>query len=394
MSTNRHIPAVYAGTAAERGAFSPGPPGLLWFHTDVNDALAIWNGTDWNLRSPVDVYLDDGTGDSPSLRFVGGSNDDTIRFQLADDAAAGRSDLDLFLADDAGQSYLRVKDSGGVIRAWVDSDGDASFNGTMTVGVGGPTGTYLNVGFAAVNTTTSTYGISASLTKTAGVTDHLDELIALRSLVELNQAAGVVGQTCALYGRATLTAGDIGTAGNPRDMVGVYGWLDLDAGTVRGDAYGIRSLIDQEAGSTAANDVFGIHVDVDADGTVTGTAYMLYLNEQTGVDFGVYQNGTAVNYLGGRLGIGINAPTGQLHANQSAAAGAIPTLHLEQDDESEEFVRLTGQTDNGVLTNSLVKENDVTTATRAGFWKVYVVDEDATDPIADGPYFVPIFTLA
>lgn len=95
----------------------------------------------------------------------------------------------------------------------------------------------------------------------------------------------------------------------------------------------------------------------------------------------------------GRVGLNIiSSLTGLLHVNQDAAAGAIPAVHLEQDDVSEEFVRFTGTAAAATLTNSLVAEADVTTATRIGFVKINIQDEG--DQIADGPAFVAAYTLA
>jgi hypothetical protein len=53
--------------------------------TDVTwDQTPTWTG---------DHTWDDGAGNSPSLRFVGGSNDDLARIYLGDNAVAGNSDL-------------------------------------------------------------------------------------------------------------------------------------------------------------------------------------------------------------------------------------------------------------------------------------------------------------
>lgn len=101
------------------------------------------------------------------------------------------------------------------------------------------------------------------------------------------------------------------------------------------------------------------------------------------------QNGRlAVNY---DVTAGTNA-TGLIHANQDAAAGAIPVLHLEQDDVSEEFARFTGTAAAGVLTQSIVDEGDQASETREGWLKVYVVDEG--NQITDQAYFVPLYTLS
>jgi len=93
-----------------------------------------------------------------------------------------------------------------------------------------------------------------------------------------------------------------------------------------------------------------------------------------------------------RLGISITTPTGKLHLNQNSATAAIPTLHLEQDDVSEEAVRVTGQAGAGVLTQTLVAGADVTTATKAAFIRVNIQDEG--NQITDGNYYVQVYTIA
>lgn len=93
-----------------------------------------------------------------------------------------------------------------------------------------------------------------------------------------------------------------------------------------------------------------------------------------------------------RLGIGITSPTGKLHVNQSSTTGAIPTLHLEQDDVSEEAIRFTGSSTADVLTQTLVAGAAVTTATKAAFIRVNIQDEG--NVITDGNYYLEVFTLA
>ena len=41
----------------------------------------------------------------------------------------------------------------------------------------------------------------------------------------------------------------------------------------------------------------------DLDGTVTGDAYMIYLDERSNVDYGIYQDGTAENVFGGDVNV-------------------------------------------------------------------------------------------
>lgn len=96
----------------------------------------------------------------------------------------------------------------------------------------------------------------------------------------------------------------------------------------------------------------------------------------------------------GRVGIGVGTGTigAQLHIDQSSTTAAVPVLTVDQADVSEEFIRFIGTSANGVLTQSIVEETDVATATRAGFLKIYVSDDG--NQLTDQAYFVPIYTLA
>jgi len=97
----------------------------------------------------------------------------------------------------------------------------------------------------------------------------------------------------------------------------------------------------------------------------------------------------------GRFGIGnmTTADTaGQLDVRQQSSAGAIPVLRLEQDDVSEEFLRLIGQSTTDA-SQSLVDAADMPTpGTIVGWFKVYIEDEQATNPIPDGVYYVPFYS--
>lgn len=93
-----------------------------------------------------------------------------------------------------------------------------------------------------------------------------------------------------------------------------------------------------------------------------------------------------------RLGIGITAPTGKLHVNQSSSTGAIPALHLEQDDVSEEAIRLTGSAGAGILTQTIVAAGEVTTVTSTAFIRINIQDEG--NQVTDGNYYIQVNTLA
>ncbi len=85
-------------------------------------------------------------------------------------------------------------------------------------------------------------------------------------------------------------------------------------------------------------------------------------------------------------------PTAKLHVDQSESGDAIPVLLLDQADISEEFISFVGTAAAATLTQSIVAEADVTTATRQGFVKIEI--EDIGNQVTDQAYFVPFFTLA
>lgn len=82
---------------------------------------------------------------------------------------------------------------------------------------------------------------------------------------------------------------------------------------------------------------------------------------------------------------------GILTVDQSNTTGATPVLALDQADISEEFIRLVGQAAVSNITQSLIDEASVSTATREGFLKIYVQDDG--NQLTDQAYFVPFFTL-
>lgn len=129
------------------------------------------------------------------------------------------------------------------------------------------------------------------------------------------------------------------------------------------------------------------------------TATETVFNEtQIDTDFRVESNDRSHSiYLdAGNNRIGINRNTSTLSATldveQESLTGATPVLQLDQSDISEEFIKLIGSAGSGILTQSIVAEADVTTATRQGFIKISVQDDG--NQITDQSYYLPIFTLS
>jgi hypothetical protein len=100
----------------------------------------------------------------------------------------------------------------------------------------------------------------------------------------------------------------------------------------------------------------------------------------------------ALNSAGGDVGIGIASPTARLHVDQSITDNAQPVLLLDQADVSEEFIRFIGMAAAATLTQSIVAEADVTTATRQGFTRIYVQDDG--NQVTDQAYYQAFYTLA
>lgn len=94
----------------------------------------------------------------------------------------------------------------------------------------------------------------------------------------------------------------------------------------------------------------------------------------------------------GYVGINRAAPRAQLEIDQTAAAAAVPVLWIRQVDVSEPFAMYQGSAAAATLTQSIVAEADVTTATRQGFVKIEVQDDG--NQVTDQAYFVPFYTLA
>ena len=128
----------------------------------------------------------------------------------------------------------------------------------------------------------------------------------------MDEAAGGVTSLRGCYYESDLDDGTISS------QYGIYGYALQQAGTNTGDMYGGQMYVDQNGG-TLSGDAFGLKISVDLDGTVGGTAYTLYLDEGAGLNYGIYQDGSADNYFGGRLDS--NADSVRVRTSQSPASG-------------------------------------------------------------------------
>jgi hypothetical protein len=133
----RYVPADPAGVLpvapSARGHILRAEAGPVWasYAASTAGAVLIGDGTDViSDTTPTlvgDLTMDDGVGNSPSLNFVGGTNNDTATIYLADDGSAGMSDLVIQLCDTAGNSKLLFSDSSLALVLGINSDGDIEF---------------------------------------------------------------------------------------------------------------------------------------------------------------------------------------------------------------------------------------------------------------------------
>lgn len=94
----------------------------------------------------------------------------------------------------------------------------------------------------------------------------------------------------------------------------------------------------------------------------------------------------------GNFAWGSDRDDAKMAVDQSSTTGALPVLLLDQADVSEEFIRLVGESTTD-SSQSLVDAADLASpGSIVGWFKIYVEDVQATNPITDGVYYVPFYT--
>jgi hypothetical protein len=260
------------------------------------DQTPTWTG---------DHTWDDGSGDSPALKLVGGSNDDTVTIFLDDDATAGDSDLIVRLCDTAGDSLLILQDSGSTEVWSVTSDGEMDAAGHCAIGDG-----------ASVNASYALY-VDEIFTDTSGTK------YAVLGQVESEPAAGFTTTFIGVYGSVRQDTAQTQSSGRLTGVEGRAGVADgiaatilaldggrfgaevydatvesakgvlaltpyVDAGTLT-TGYGIHISRRAIAGAGSITTLHGLLIDSIVDG---GTNHAIYTNE------GLIRLGGIINYAG------------------------------------------------------------------------------------------------
>lgn len=321
-----------SGTAGQTYTFPPASASLVG-GTGASPRVAYWADAN-NITSDAGLTVD-AAGDGYVVA-TGGYVGITADVRTVYDSGNGR--IIETLGDSAGADEWRVNGSGGANVANIDSTGYGYFAGHVGIGLAADAAYQLAVYDAAINTAANRFGIFNYQEKTAGASDVNDLYIGAYNDMTIDQAGGTVGDVTGAYNAGRLGDGTVGSGGASKYVVGTNSYISLAGGTIWGYAASEFVLVEQTAGNTLNGDLYGALIDVDADGTVSGSVYMLYLQERSNIDYGIYQNGTAPNRLAGDTGIGTTPTAGQLHVDQSAAAGAQPALYIDQGDVSEQHI--------------------------------------------------------
>ena len=228
--------------------------------------------------------------------------------------AAGRIEFDDQATDEINflDCNVGINDSSPKYR--LDVNGTGRFTGAVELD------SSLTLSNATLDTTTSYCNLSNSVIKTAGVTTEADDIFGFYNYAKLDHNGSTIGYLTGIYNHTVLADGTVGdnfedfqgiynrvqlTGGTAGEhVIGIASFVDCDTGVVTEDIIGSAIDVDIEAGVTSiGGNVIGMQIKMDADKNPTGATVMLSLEESTGIDYGIYQDGIAINRFGGNVGI-------------------------------------------------------------------------------------------
>ncbi len=219
-----------------------------------------------------------------------------------------------------GHRHYRIWQSdGGAEAVSADADGLITIPEHVGIGVAPNDFIHLHIKDTSVAATAYYMGIyNFHLVDDASGATDATNLFAFYNEFTLNSTGETVGTLKGIYNSVTLTDGSIGSGSDDlygvdnrvnvvagtasQNVYGINNSLDFNGGTIAGDIFGVKTLIDIASGVTSVGgNIYGHYIEVDDDDGTATTVYMIYLNEQTGIDWGIYQGGSAGNRLGGDL---------------------------------------------------------------------------------------------
>lgn len=271
-------------------------------------------------------------------KFIGITGDIRIEFDQTD------GDIMFHLGDAAGADQIQVLDSGSNIMVYMDSDGNARFEGHTSVGSGAivvasyianyQETSVLNAGtFRALN-------IVVNFSPTANYTTTVYGLV--NSVYVTTAQARTGGSIIASMNNVTISNGIAAT--NTVIRCGQFTSDVEDATAILAQGiYCVTPAVDTGSCTTG----YGTQIAKGTLGAVAAgnritTLYGLYINDmedaKAGTSYAIYCAG-ARSHHAGQVSIGNTvAPLAQLHVDQGSASGAIPVLYLDQGDVSEDMI--------------------------------------------------------
>jgi len=263
--------------------------------------------------------------------------------------------------------------------------------------------------------------------ETTGSTEVSATTTSTKKSIQISWSASTGAIYYKVYGRASgaqnlfwtvysTSFTDVGTGGSSGSVPGsntawITGISSSGTSWVSGGNFRIRDWLEvgNSVGSGSGGIIFKnnavmktafdgmrIYINTDNDFANAGSFSIHRTSSEERVRFDFYNSGDPDSWIlpGGDFGIGTNTPSASLHVDQSSSTGAKPVLTVDQADVSEEFIRFIGTSANGVVTQSLVEDADVTTRTLEGWLKIYVYDgPSGTGQLGSQAYYVPIYTL-
>ncbi len=216
--------------------------------------------------------------------------------------------------------------------------------------------------------------------------------------LDLSGAVDVAGQLTAALGTAaapSISFTDDPDTGAYRELTNTVAWATGGTRRMRLDSVSLNSTKVntwklQHSGSSASTPAYsfgsdentGMHrVIADVLGFSTG-----------GTDRMDIRNGEVrikVDLIVGRSA----TPGATLHVDQDSLTGAKPVLLLDQADVDEDYIKIIGTSDTSADRALVDAANFTTPGSIVGWLKIFVQDDQATDPITDGDYYIPFYSV-
>jgi hypothetical protein len=263
----------------------------------------------WGGITPTlvgDLTLDDGTGDSPAVNFVGGTNNDTAKVYLADNATVTDSDLIIQLCDTAGDSVFGIHDSTPAVVLEIDSNGNVELQND---------GTWVGRGAASARIEFNAAGNAVKLYSGADLEMYSDA------------GSTKVGTWDGATGNITLDDGSGDSpiinlvGGTNDDTVKIYcndsasaGYSDLVLELA--DAAGNSKVLIRD--STPAE-----VVKIDSNGSIELMVDGAWIGQSAGVQLTFDDTNNELEVSGGYVGIGLTGPHRQLQIHENSSLWSL-----------------------------------------------------------------------